>query len=415
MYRLDWSIVATNGLLETIRSAAGASGKIDLDPLRTIVATTLSHVGGLPVAKRSWSEYDCDRVGRRLFHEAVGAMLRRGFGLRRPLPGCDLGDAPKGRVLGLERSLVDVAGVDVNAADAATLEALPVLGPALARRTIDERRARGPFRSLEDLADRVNGVGDAGSERLALMLRIARSEQRSPGASVGVYVGDLERDFATLVSLHAGQDADERLRVTLEALVAFCAAEPHPATRLGLIRRELEGERGDAPDTMPVEEVEVLEDERYYFRMREYLSEAQSSIDIAMFFAALPSPDHPTHQLLERVAEAHAKGAQVRVLFDRDREEDPYGSRVINAEAIAFLQERSVPVRVDAEDQLLHSKLVIIDGKVTVVGSHNWTAGSYFRYHDISVALAGEAIASAWRTRFDELWQRGQNPPTADA
>jgi len=50
--------------------------------------------------------------------------------------------------------------VDVDRATASELEALPRIGPALARRIVDDREARGPFGSLEGF-QRVRGVGPA--------------------------------------------------------------------------------------------------------------------------------------------------------------------------------------------------------------------------------------------------------------
>jgi competence protein ComEA len=55
--------------------------------------------------------------------------------------------------------------VDVNRASAAELERIPGVGPALAARIVEERRANGPFRSLEELA-RVSGIGERMVERM---------------------------------------------------------------------------------------------------------------------------------------------------------------------------------------------------------------------------------------------------------
>ena len=57
-----------------------------------------------------------------------------------------------------DRQLADARQVDVNTADASQLERLPGVGPALARRIVEDRQARGAFRSLEDLS-RVRGIG----------------------------------------------------------------------------------------------------------------------------------------------------------------------------------------------------------------------------------------------------------------
>lgn len=48
--------------------------------------------------------------------------------------------------------------IDVNHADAAALERLPGIGPTLAARIVEDRTARGPFRSLDALT-RVSGIG----------------------------------------------------------------------------------------------------------------------------------------------------------------------------------------------------------------------------------------------------------------
>ncbi|HEY3353940.1 MAG TPA: ComEA family DNA-binding protein [Polyangia bacterium] len=59
--------------------------------------------------------------------------------------------------------------VDPNRAAEDELRALPGIGPALARRILEERAARGPFRSVDDLA-RVRGIGPRTVERLRARL-----------------------------------------------------------------------------------------------------------------------------------------------------------------------------------------------------------------------------------------------------
>jgi len=56
--------------------------------------------------------------------------------------------------------------VDVNSADWPELAQLPGIGEVLARRIVEERTAGGPFRDLDDLQERVRGIGPATLERL---------------------------------------------------------------------------------------------------------------------------------------------------------------------------------------------------------------------------------------------------------
>ena len=50
------------------------------------------------------------------------------------------------------------ARVNLNTADAAALESLPGIGPALAQRIIDYRMANGPFQTTAEIQD-VRGIG----------------------------------------------------------------------------------------------------------------------------------------------------------------------------------------------------------------------------------------------------------------
>lgn len=58
------------------------------------------------------------------------------------------------------------ATVDLNTADAATLETLPGVGPATAEKIIAHRESVGPYTGLQDL-DAVPGIGPATLDRLA--------------------------------------------------------------------------------------------------------------------------------------------------------------------------------------------------------------------------------------------------------
>lgn len=62
--------------------------------------------------------------------------------------------------------------VDLNRADTLTLQGLPGVGPALARRIVEARREE-PFRSVDDLV-RVRGIGPATLARLRPLVTVRR-------------------------------------------------------------------------------------------------------------------------------------------------------------------------------------------------------------------------------------------------
>lgn len=88
---------------------------------------------------------------------------------------------------GAEGADVPLAGpvadgpIDLNAASAAQLERLPRIGPALARRIVEDRAARGPYRTVADL-DRVPGIGPGVLAHVAPLVTVS-AETTLPAVS----------------------------------------------------------------------------------------------------------------------------------------------------------------------------------------------------------------------------------------
>lgn len=55
---------------------------------------------------------------------------------------------------------IALAAVDVNTAGDAELQKIKGIGSVKAKAILDERKKNGPFKSLEDVAARVKGIGD---------------------------------------------------------------------------------------------------------------------------------------------------------------------------------------------------------------------------------------------------------------
>ena len=62
--------------------------------------------------------------------------------------------------------------VNLNTADAAALESLPGIGPALAQRIIDYRMANGPFQTTAEIQD-VRGIGAGIYEKIKDSITVA--------------------------------------------------------------------------------------------------------------------------------------------------------------------------------------------------------------------------------------------------
>jgi competence protein ComEA len=68
--------------------------------------------------------------------------------------------------------------IDLNRASAQDLESVPGIGPALAQRIVDYRKAHGPFKKIDELQEKVLGFGPKKVEGIKPYLSVNKSAPR---------------------------------------------------------------------------------------------------------------------------------------------------------------------------------------------------------------------------------------------
>jgi hypothetical protein len=353
--------------------------------------------GGLPIFETRLSEAARDERALTLLHDAVRHVLGTLIGAPAS-PGAYLHAANHAA---LAREASASPQLDVNAVDANALAKLTPLGRELAQRIVDERMRGGRYASLTDMEKRVRGVGPAKIAQLQDVLTAGGPSERLRPALAATR--DLAHDLQTLLKLHSAATPAQQLESALEQIALECATQPHPATTESMVR-----DFGDSPlgINVPADWIGVLWGDDYWQTLPDLLRAARKQIDLCMFHIALGSETHPTSKLFAALRTAHRRGVKVRVLVDRDREQDPYMSNIINSGARQAFKAAHIDVRADSSHRLLHSKFLLIDRELSIVGSHNWTAGSYFDFDDLSLAVRSTPFAAQLGARFDKLWKK---------
>lgn len=318
--------------------------------------------------------------------------------------------------------------VDINRADEQALADLPGIGPVTAGRIIEYREDEGGIRHVSELRH-IRGL-DADKVRLfanKVFIRLHSTDTPRPrvgthnGATLpdapgfGDYVRFL-RVSGLRISRHGSgtDDLKELIVEEIEGIRAASASAPalYPCstgTRASAVASRLardarlaahEAEHGDEN----VHGVR-LRDSGYAGFVLELLKSAQTRIWLMVFFFRFEDePPYPTDPLMAELLAARERGIDVKVVLDHQDEDDPRPSSVVNEAAFDYLTEHGVPVRYDTDERVTHSKLLLVDDDHVVVGSHNWTAGSIFVYHDISFYVRSPEVASSYRARFESLW-----------
>jgi phosphatidylserine/phosphatidylglycerophosphate/cardiolipin synthase-like enzyme len=96
---------------------------------------------------------------------------------------------------------------------------------------------------------------------------------------------------------------------------------------------------------------------------------------------------------------ARDRGVEVKVVMERDQA-DEKGSEYES------LLRAGVDVRLDGNPYLMHHKFMVIDGKIVVTGSYNWSYGAEERNDENLVVISSPDIAKLYEAEFNRIWRQ---------
>jgi len=116
----------------------------------------------------------------------------------------------------------------------------------------------------------------------------------------------------------------------------------------------------------------------------------------------------------QALAGALKRGVTVRVLLDGDNARKSYSID-------EWLVGEGIDVRfIDIKRGSLHHKFMLIDGKLLITGSYNFTNESEFRNHEAAIFTNHKGLIQSFTAEFERLWSQcapAELPvqPTSDA
>ncbi|WP_052884151.1 phospholipase D-like domain-containing protein [Infirmifilum uzonense] len=140
--------------------------------------------------------------------------------------------------------------------------------------------------------------------------------------------------------------------------------------------------------------VEIINDRDYYPKLLSLLSSANRSIYVAMF--EFKSDTDEISRIVEILIGKSKKGVDVKVVLENTIDDNELTYRRLLA--------NGVPVRFDTRAKTTHAKLIIVDGRFVIVGSHNWSYMAMMRNHEASVLIDSPEIANAETEYFMQIW-----------
>lgn len=150
---------------------------------------------------------------------------------------------------------------------------------------------------------------------------------------------------------------------------------------------------GQANPPCPAAPVELLEDDRLEGRLLSLVKKASHEIWIATFsFKAGEHPEAPPDKLLRELGLARKRGVKVTVLLEEPETASSELARE-NQRTARLLRKERIEVFHDRPDRRSHMKVVVVDGRHVILGSHNLTSSALRHNHELSVLMESHCLA----------------------
>lgn len=157
----------------------------------------------------------------------------------------------------------------------------------------------------------------------------------------------------------------------------------------------------------PAATVQVLEDDRLLPAIFSMVQSAQREIWVGAYhFKAGVHPRSGPDRLAQELIKARKRGVAVTVVLDRP--EDPFSEQAMeNHKTASLLQKGGVVVYLDRPQRRSHMKVMVVDGRFTVVGSHNLTQSGLRRNHELSLSVDSPCVAERTVNYLKQIVRQG--------
>jgi len=146
------------------------------------------------------------------------------------------------------------------------------------------------------------------------------------------------------------------------------------------------------PSPQAVVEAKLLLDRDYFTALLDGVDRARTEIFLSAYlFRTIENARGYPEAVLKRLVAAVHRGVRVDVVLERNKNADDLNQN--NAETSERLKQAGIRVCMDAPDRVTHTKLVVIDRRYLLIGSHNLTHAALKFNHEASVWIDSAPLA----------------------
>lgn len=152
-------------------------------------------------------------------------------------------------------------------------------------------------------------------------------------------------------------------------------------------------------------QVDPVVGSHFFPKAVELVNNASVSISICIFVARYyrGQSRNPVNDLFDALRRAARRGVSVRILLNQNFQDN--GADFNNRFIVQYFKAPNFQAAFGGKSTRLHSKLLLIDDDISVVGSHNYSARAHKTNFETSVIVRSNTINSFFLTEFNRLWE----------
>jgi len=120
------------------------------------------------------------------------------------------------------------------------------------------------------------------------------------------------------------------------------------------------------------------------------INQAETFINIAMYIFT-------DREIALPLVKARERGVKVRLYLDQDQVDYKYSQS-------RFLVQKGIKARISTNNYIMHNKFAIIDNRLLLTGSYNWTFSANNRNDENLMVIDNPEIIEIFQNQFVNLW-----------
>ena len=140
--------------------------------------------------------------------------------------------------------------------------------------------------------------------------------------------------------------------------------------------------------------IQVLADGDYFPTLLAMIGKAESSIDLAMFLFKTSKKNKRRNrpdQIRDELISSAKRGIRTRVFLEKSGYDEKINET--NRRVAIDLEKAGITVIFDTPKKTTHNKMVVIDQRFSLVGSHNFTHAALTYNHELSLLIDDPGLA----------------------